>query len=108
MISRQLDLGFENQPGLKPAAQNQGRSNRANWWFERMRGVVTHARDWPPAPPPAEAPRPPVAGASSGPPPSGAAPQASSSVPPGTGTNAPSTSEPRRWKFSRTRRLIWE
>jgi hypothetical protein len=108
MISRQLDLGFESQSGLKPAARSQGRSNRANWWFERMRGVVTQARDWPPASPPAEAPRPPAAGASSGPPPSAAAPQASSSVLPDTGANAPSASEPRRWNFRRTRRLIWE
>ena len=60
MISRQLELGFENQPGLKPAGRSRGRSSRANWWFERMRGVVNHARDWPPASPPAKAPRPPA------------------------------------------------
>ncbi len=47
MVSRQLELGFENQPGIKPARRSLGRSSRANWWFERMRGVVNHAHDWP-------------------------------------------------------------
>jgi hypothetical protein len=108
MITRQLDLGFENQPGLKPPGRSRGRPNRANWWFERMRGVVNHARDWPPVPPSAEAPRPPAGWVSSGPPPSEANPRAAGSRPPGTEANVPSLSEPRRWKFSRARRLIWE
>jgi len=67
MISRQLELGFQNQPGLEPAVRSGGRASRANWWFERMRGVVTHARDWPTVPPPAEALRPPAGPVSSGP-----------------------------------------
>ena len=108
MISRQLELGFENQPGLKPACRSRGRSSRANWWFEQMRGVVSEAREWPPASPPAKAPRPTASRVGSGPPPSGVAPRALSAGPPAPGAEAPSTPEPRRWKFSRARRLIWE
>ena len=47
MISRQLELGFENQAGLRTAGRRRGRTSRAHWWFEQMRGVVNHARDWP-------------------------------------------------------------
>jgi hypothetical protein len=96
MIRRQLELGFENQPGLKPAGRRRGRSSRAHWWFERMRGVVNHAGDWPPVSPLAEAPLLPAERASSGPEPSEAAPRASVPVPPGTDTKAPSAAEPRR------------
>jgi hypothetical protein len=49
MISRQLELGFADQPGLRLASRRGFRSSRANWWFERMRGVVDDARDWPSA-----------------------------------------------------------
>jgi hypothetical protein len=108
MIRRQLELGFENQPGLKAAGQSRGRSSRAEWWFERMRGVVNHAREWPPVPPPPKAPRPPAGQTSAKPPPSGAAPQTLDSSPPAARTNAPPDPGPRRWKFSRARRLIWE
>jgi hypothetical protein len=58
MVSRQLELGFENRPGFKPAGRSRGRSDRAHYWFERMRGVVDEARDWPPEFPPLHAPRP--------------------------------------------------
>jgi hypothetical protein len=108
MVSRQLELGFQNQPGLKPAGRSWGRSRRANWWFERMRGVVNDARDWPTGLPPARAPRPPAGRANSSPPPSGAASRASGSGLPTTEATAPPTSESRRWKFSRARRLTWE
>lgn len=84
MVSRQLELGFENPPGLKPASRRRGRSGGADWWFEQMRGVVNHARDWAPA----EANAIPL--------------------PPDRTTNTRITPEPRRWKFSRARRLIWE
>jgi hypothetical protein len=107
MIRRQLELGFENQPGLKPAGRSRGRLNRAHWWFEQMRGVVSEARDWPPASPPPNAPRSAEVPASSGPPSSGVAPRTASSSPPAVGTPA-SFPEPRRWKFGRARRLIWE
>jgi hypothetical protein len=56
MISRQLELGFENRLGLKTGGRSRGRSGRANYWFERMRGVVDEARDWAPSLPPAEFP----------------------------------------------------
>ena len=108
MISRQMELGFENQPGLKPGGGSRGRSGRANWWFERMRGVVNHAREWPPVPPPAEATRPTAGRNGSVLPPSGTRPRASMAGPAITEADAPSTPEPHRWKFSRTRRLIWE
>ena len=51
MVSRQLELGFEREPGFKPAGRSRRRSGRANWWFEQMRGAVNHAGDWsaPPA-----------------------------------------------------------
>ena len=108
MIRRQLELGFENQPGLNAAGRSRGRSSRANWWFERMRGVVNHAREWPPVSLPTEAPGSPAGRVSSGPPPSGAAPQTSGSGPPGTEAKAPPAAERPRWKFSRVRRLTWE
>ena len=108
MINRQLELGFENRSGLRPTGRNRRRSGRANWWFERMRGVVNHARDWPPAPPLAKTLRPPADWVSSGAPPSGVAGQARGSSVPSTGANALTNSEPHRWKFSRARRLIWE
>ncbi len=49
MISRQLELGFENRPGLRRRHRPRSRSYRAHWWFENMRGVVDTARDWPAA-----------------------------------------------------------
>ena len=54
MVSRQLELGFEQRPVLKSAGRARRRSNRANWWFEQMRGAVSHADDWPAAPMPAQ------------------------------------------------------
>ena len=47
MISRQLELGFENRPGMRRRHRPRSRSYRAHWWFENMRGVVDTARDWP-------------------------------------------------------------
>ena len=51
MLSRQMELGFQNQPGLRPAGRRRGHSRRAEWWFEQIRGVVNDARDWPPTEP---------------------------------------------------------
>ena len=45
MINRQLELGFASQPGIKRAGRCRRRSSRANWWFERMRGVVDEVAD---------------------------------------------------------------
>src|ERR1039458_7099502 len=108
MINRQLELGFENRSGLRLTGRNRRRSSRANWWFERMRGVVNHARDWPPASPVAKTLRPPADRATSGGPQSAAARGARGSSVARTGANALTNSEPHRWKFRRPRRLIWE
>jgi hypothetical protein len=107
MVSRQLELGFENRPGLKPAGRSRGRSGRANYWFERMRGVVNEARDWPPASPPRHAPRLAEVPASAEGPSSGIAPPTAEPSPPDAGANARAP-EPPRWKFGRARRMIWE
>ena len=108
MVSRQLELGFEHQPGFQPTGRSRSRSSRANWWFEQMRGLVNHARDWPPAQPRTTTPRPPAGPTGSGPPsrtnvirtPSPAAPNAS--------INSHTARDVSRWKFSRAKRLIWE
>ncbi len=52
MIDRQLELGLENRSVYRPG--NRRRSGRANWWFERMRGLVEEAHDWEAAAPIAE------------------------------------------------------
>ena len=107
MVSRQLELGFENRPGFKPAGRSRGRSGRAHYWFERMRGVVDEARDWPPEFPPLHAPRPDEVPASAKGPSSGIAPLVAEPSSPDAGANAPAR-EPTRWKFGRARRMIWE
>jgi hypothetical protein len=107
MVSRQLELGLENQPGMKPG-RKRGRAGRANWWFEQMRDVVDHARDWPAAPLPAQIPRPTATGPGSAAPPPKTTPHLAISRPPPAPAVAPSTPEPKRWRFVRTRRLIWE
>lgn len=99
MVSRQLELGFENRPGLKPAGRSRGRSGRADFWFERMRGVVDEARDWAPALRPAEVP----AQVES----SGIGLPLAEPTPPDAGAKAPDP-EQRRWKFRRARRMILE
>ena len=96
MISRQLELGFESTPGLQPAGRKRSRWNRAHWWFDQMREAVNEARDWPPAPLAPNAPTP-----------AGALRQDASAGSRGPETEPPAT-EPRRWRFSRTRRLAWE
>ena len=102
MVNRQLELGFENRPGLKPAGRSRGRSGRAYYWFERMRGVVNEASDLPPASPPRHAPRPAEVLASADARSSGLASPAN---PPDAGANAPAL-EPPRGKFGRARRMI--
>ena len=54
MVSRQLELALGNQRGLRPVVRRGNRSGRANWWFEKMRGVVNKARDWEASPLPEE------------------------------------------------------
>jgi hypothetical protein len=109
MIRRQLELGFENRPGIRPANRRGTRSARAHWWFEQMHEVVNEARDWVPAPP-LERDRHPVVAtrAKAERPPAKTAPPA-----PG---QAPTTARPPsrhvaggpRWKFAPSRRLLWE
>ena len=107
MVSRQLELGFENRPEFKPAGRSRGRSGRAHYWFERMRGVVDEARDWPPEFPPLHAPRPDEVPASAKGPSSGIAPLVAEPSSPDAGAKALGP-EQRRWKFRRARRMILE
>jgi hypothetical protein len=84
MISRQLELGLKNRTMISFRSHSRGRSSRAHWWFEQMRGIVQDARDWPPATP---VPRrslnlPPVAPADRSP------PDVSDQPPPGTNPDA--------------------
>ncbi len=108
MISRQMELHFEAQQGLMPLRRSYDRSSRARWWFEKMRGVVDHARDWPPATPPFKVDR-------------SLAPQATPVAPspevgrPGRTWTSPArkaefaaTPGGYRWQFGHTRRLVWE
>jgi len=48
MMVRQLELGLENRP-VGQSGGGRRRSGRANWWFQRMRGLVEEAREWKPA-----------------------------------------------------------
>ena len=108
MISRQMELRFESGPSMMPLRRRQSRSNRANWWFEKMRGVVDHARDWPPATPPRTLDRAlTVQSTSVAPSPDGAF--RSSRAEPTAGATHPSSAPvAHRWQFGRTRRLVWE
>jgi hypothetical protein len=91
MISRQLQLRLENQPGMKPQSQHRRRTSRAHWWFDKMRGVVDDARDWPTAAPSSK-PAPPKANTPS----------------PVTQAHAASVPPAYRWKFRRARQARWE
>ncbi len=107
MVSRQLELGLLNQPPRKPAGRRLRRSKRARWWFDQMREVVSHARDWPPATMPTEASRQISAQPDPGSPPRETLPRPSDPAPLLPRADAP-PSEPHRWRFSRSRHLIWE
>ncbi len=96
MISRQLELGLENRT-MMPLRGQSRRANRAHWWFEKMRGLVDEARDWPAVLPP----QPPL--------------RFRAIVPSARATTAtpanPTTStapEVHRWHFGRMHRLVWE
>ena len=91
MINCQLRLRLENPPGVKRRNPSQRRPGRAQWWFEKMRGIVDHAPDWPPADLSSEAT--PVAATT-----------------PRQTPEADSTPTPRpyRWQFSRARQAGWE
>ena len=102
MVSRQLELGFENRPGLKPAGRSRRRSGRANWWFERMRGTVDHVRDWPA--PAAQISRSTSVLANSSSPLPAAVSRTLKSNPPAEEVNPPSVPEPPRWRFGGDRR----
>jgi hypothetical protein len=108
MVNRQLELGLGNPACCATAGRRRRRGSRAHWWFEQMRGLVNNAPDWEPAAPPEQAPRPTAVQAESDPLDSGGAARTTSPGPP----TAISGSEPAlkapRWKFARTRRLLWE
>jgi hypothetical protein len=108
MISRQLELGFENQAGLRTAGRRRGRTSRAHWWFEQMRGVVNHARDWPPADLPEIPDRPDPLPADSPNPSRETVPRTSALSPPGIQPPARTGREPRRSRLRRSRGLMWE
>ena len=62
MINDQLELGLESIPPCSGRAPRQRQAKRANWWFQRMRGVVEDTPEWrtsPPATTSREAPPPP-------------------------------------------------
>ena len=108
MVSRQLELGLANQPCCQSAGRRRGRGSRAHWWFERMRGVVSGAPDWEPAPVPEETPRPTEVQAKPDPLDSQAASRTSNPGPVVSTPNSEPVLEAPRWKFPRTRRLLWE
>ena len=91
MIRRQLQLRLKNQSGLRSQGRSGRRSGRAHWWFEKMRGIVDHAPDWPPT-----APSPEVT------------PSAATTPPPASEAKASPAPPPYRWKFSRARQVRWE
>lgn len=108
MISRQLELGLENRSSMKPVPGGRSRSNRAHWWFEKMRGVVNEARDWPPALPPRRGSRSlPLAIA-----PDTRSPEALrrtvTAVSRAIDVGRPLAQRRTRWQFGRTHRVLWE
>ena len=50
MITQQMELSLEGQRVCRSMRRPQRRTNRAHWWFERMREVVDRAFDRQPAP----------------------------------------------------------
>jgi hypothetical protein len=50
MTTLQLEMSFNSAATFRPGIQRRHRLTRARWWFDRMRAVVSCARDWPPAP----------------------------------------------------------
>ena len=98
VISRQLELGLDSRTRMPLRGRSRGRTNRAHWWFEKMRGVVQEAQEWAPATPSSREPP-------------GLQPADSSRQ---LGPNPPATTTRTiapgayRWHFSRTRRLVWE
>ena len=103
MISRQLELGFQQPPRMHSVRQTVRRSSRAQWWFEKMHGAVEDAREWPTTVKVSK-PQPPVAA-----PPNFRAPS-SGLIHRSQGRRrtdrAPGSAY--RWGFSRIRRLVWE
>ena len=108
MVSRQLELGFGSQPGCRSAGRRRGRASRAHWWFERMRGLVNGAPDWEPAALPEEAPRPTGAQAKPDRLKSDAFPRTASPGPAISTPNSQPVLKAPRWKFARTKRLLWD
>jgi hypothetical protein len=108
MISRQLELGLENQPGMRPVRPRRSRSNRAHWWFEKMHGAVEQARDWPPDVPSPGNSRGGVSPTAAGPPASDGQPRRPASAPQAAPGDARAAAGPYRWRFIRSRQLTWD
>ncbi len=108
MISRQMELRFETQPGMRPLRQRKSRSTCAHWWFEKMRGVVDHAQDWPSARPPVRPSHVPAPQAEPVPPAPGMATRTAPWTRLRKKSTAPAAPGGYRWQFSRTHRLVWE
>jgi len=51
MIDRQMELGIPKATRYQSMARRHRRTQRARWWFARMRQVVDNAVEWPPATP---------------------------------------------------------
>ena len=52
MFDQQMEFGMENAKLCPSVVRRQQRTNRARWWFDRMREVVEQAVDRRPAPQP--------------------------------------------------------
>lgn len=50
MFDTQMEMSFGR--GSRVNGRVQARTNRAQWWFRRMRQIVDLATDWQPVPPP--------------------------------------------------------
>jgi hypothetical protein len=48
MIDRQIELGLSKVARQRSRTRRNRYSQRARWWFARMRQVVDNATDWPP------------------------------------------------------------
>jgi len=52
MFDQQMELGIENAKVCPSVVRREQRTQRARWWFDRMREIVEQAVDRRPAPEP--------------------------------------------------------
>ena len=105
MINRQLELGLDNRPVCQSDNRRRRRTGRANWWFERMRGLVEGAQEWEPSVPKAQnavTPMPQSETLESG------IPEWASQPGPALSSETPPSSTGPRWKFVRLRTIEGE